>query len=406
MRVVVVGAGIAGASAAFHLTQLGAEVCLVDNAAPGRATLAGAGIVCPWLSHNQDPRYEALAFAAVRYYPELAARLAALGETGVDYDLVGGLVVGLSPEQLNPVLKRLERHLEQGVKEIGEVRLLEKGKPKELFPYLAPGLAGLHLTGAARVSGESFRLGLLNAARKGGARELSGTAALRRSGGAVNGVRVAEEFIDADAVIVAAGAWSAQLLSALALPLAVEPQRGQIVHVKVSETNTEALPVIVPVLSDYYMLGFRNSRIVIGATRETGSGFDFRPTAGGIAEVLGKGLADRSWFEERHARGNPRRAPPNEQRRFAIAWFTGYHQRLSRCHWTRALWTDPGTLCGIACGPIGDWKNTFVRLPMLHARSAGLNIVHCQRIGAHSPVHRLSGEPLECRFQYARNFAG
>ena len=77
MRVVVVGAGIAGASAAFHLTQFGAEVFLVDNNAPGRATLAGAGIVCPWLSHNQDPRYQTLAFAAVRYYPELAARLAA-----------------------------------------------------------------------------------------------------------------------------------------------------------------------------------------------------------------------------------------------------------------------------------------------------------------------------------------
>src|SRR6202162_4820705 len=104
MRVVVVGSGIAGASTAFHLTQLGAEVYLVDSNVPGRATLAGAGIVCPWLSHNQDPRYEALAFAAVRYYPELAASLAALGETGVDYDLVGGLVVGLSLEQLKPVL--------------------------------------------------------------------------------------------------------------------------------------------------------------------------------------------------------------------------------------------------------------------------------------------------------------
>jgi D-amino-acid dehydrogenase len=290
MRVVVVGAGIAGASAAFHLTQLGAEVYVVDSNVPGRATLAGAGIVCPWLSHNQDPRYETLAFAAVRYYPELAARLAALGETGADYDMVGGLVVSPSVEQLDPVFRRLEKHREQGVKEVGEIRLLEKGGPQELFPYLDPRLAGLHLTGAARVSGESFRLGLLNAARKGGARELSGTAALRRSGAVVNGVRVAEEFIGADAVIVAAGAWSAQLLSGIELPLAVEPQRGQIVHVKVSQTKTDAFPVIVPVLSEYYMLGFRDSRIVMGATRETGSGFDFRPTAGGIAEVLEEGL--------------------------------------------------------------------------------------------------------------------
>jgi hypothetical protein len=35
----------------------------------------------------------------------------------------------------------------------------------------------------------------------------------------------------------------------------VEPQRGQILHLKVSETNTEDLPVIVPVLSEYCMLG-------------------------------------------------------------------------------------------------------------------------------------------------------
>jgi len=88
MRIIVVGAGIVGASAAFHLTQFGAEVYLIDSNASGRATFAGAGIVCPWLSQNTDPRYEELSFAAARYYPELVARLAAAGETGIAYDLV------------------------------------------------------------------------------------------------------------------------------------------------------------------------------------------------------------------------------------------------------------------------------------------------------------------------------
>jgi D-amino-acid dehydrogenase len=183
MKIVIVGSGIAGASAAFHLTQLGAEVCLVDNNAPGRATLAGAGIVCPWLSQNQDPRYQTLAFAAVKYYPELAARLTALGEIGVGYDVVGGLVVDHSVEQLDPVVRRLLAHLEQDNKEVGDVRLLEAGGPKELFPYLAADLAGVYLSGAARVSGESLRLGLLKAARKSGAKEISGVAELRRSNG-------------------------------------------------------------------------------------------------------------------------------------------------------------------------------------------------------------------------------
>jgi D-amino-acid dehydrogenase len=290
MRVVVVGSGIAGASAAFHLAEFGVEVFLIDNQAPGRATLAGAGIVCPWLSQNQDPRYQTLAFAAVKYYPQLAERLVASGENDVDYEVVGGLAVGHTAEELDPVARRLQKYLEMGIEEIGEVRLLGVGEPRELFPYLDPGLAAVHLSGAARVSGENFRLGLLNAARRAGVLQLYGTAALRRSGVSVNGVRVAEKFIDADAVIVAAGAWSGELLRALDLPLAVEPQRGQIVHLRVAEGNTEALPVIVPVLNEYYMLGFRNSRIVVGATRESGSGFDFRPTAGGVAEVLKEGL--------------------------------------------------------------------------------------------------------------------
>jgi glycine/D-amino acid oxidase-like deaminating enzyme len=292
MRIVVVGAGIVGASTAFHLTQLGAEVCIVDSDTPGRATFAGAGIICPWLSQNRDPRYEELSFAAVRYYPELVARLAAAGETGVDYDLVGGLVVADSVQQLDSVVERLQKHLEHGVKEIGQVQVLQAGGPKELFPYLDPGLAGVYLSGAARVSGESLRIDLLNAAVKAGSKQLFGKAALERgsSGNVVVGVRVGFETVSADAVVIAAGAWSADLCRPLDLQLDVEPQRGQILHLTVSEGQTEALPVIVPVLSDYYLLGFRDSRVVMGATRETGSGFDFRVTAGGVAEVLQEGL--------------------------------------------------------------------------------------------------------------------
>jgi D-amino-acid dehydrogenase len=44
-------------------------------------------------------------------------------------------------------------------------------------------------------------------------------------------------------------------------------------------------------LNSYYLLTFDDSRVVVGATRETGSGFDYRVTAGGQAEVLNIGLA-------------------------------------------------------------------------------------------------------------------
>ena len=38
------------------------------------------------------------------------------------------------------------------------------------------------------------------------------------------------------------------------------------------------------------MLGFPDSRIIVGATREIGSGFDFRVTAGGVTQVLQEGF--------------------------------------------------------------------------------------------------------------------
>jgi D-amino-acid dehydrogenase len=44
-------------------------------------------------------------------------------------------------------------------------------------------------------------------------------------------------------------------------------------------------------MTSHYMLAFDDSRVVIGATREDGTGFDYRVTAAGQAEVLNAGLA-------------------------------------------------------------------------------------------------------------------
>ena len=291
MKIIVVGAGIAGASAAFHLTEFGAEVAIIDNDAPGRATYAGAGIICPWLSKNYDPQYRTLSFAAYRYYPGLVTKLKALGQTRIQYDLVGGLVVGHSRAELDPIVRRLQKHVDEGIHEVGEVRVLDKGGPRELFPVLDRDLAGVYLSGAARLSGESVQDALLGAAVQAGAKRLSGTAVLQRPNDSVIGVQLNGESIHADSVIIAGGSWSAGLCRPLGLELDLEPQRGQILHLKVDDTNTGAWPVIVPVLNDYYLLAFPDSRVVVGATRETSSGFDSRPTAGGVAEVLREGLA-------------------------------------------------------------------------------------------------------------------
>jgi D-amino-acid dehydrogenase len=87
-----------------------------------------------------------------------------------------------------------------------------------------------------------------------------------------------------------AGAWAPTLLRPLGLRLAVEPQRGQIVHLRQPDAETGGWPVVLP-LAEHYLLAFEQSRVVVGATRETGSGFDYRVTAGGQLRVLQDALA-------------------------------------------------------------------------------------------------------------------
>ena len=76
MHIIVVGAGILGASTAFHLARAGAQITIVDASHDGRATAAGAGIICPWVSGADDPAFYRLYVEGARYYTELVPELA------------------------------------------------------------------------------------------------------------------------------------------------------------------------------------------------------------------------------------------------------------------------------------------------------------------------------------------
>jgi D-amino-acid dehydrogenase len=81
MRIVIIGAGVLGASTAFHLAGMDAQVTIIDANLEGRATAAGAGIICPWVSGVGDPVFYRLYAKGGDYYPQLIADLADVGET-------------------------------------------------------------------------------------------------------------------------------------------------------------------------------------------------------------------------------------------------------------------------------------------------------------------------------------
>lgn len=281
MRAVVVGAGIAGASAAYHLGLAGATVTLVDRGDVGQATAAGAGIVCPWLSLVDDPPAYRLASGGAAYYPELVAGLAEQGAGDVGYKRVGALSLTASADETAALAGRAAQR-RADAPQVGDITELAIGEPAAMFPPLARHYAAVHIAGAARVDGALMRDALLHGAQRHGMQRINGTAAVDDGALTIDG-----EPCAADAIVVAAGAWSPELLP----ELSVEPQRGQIVHLRLPGTDTSGWPVVLPTASRHYLLAFDDSRVVVGATREPDAGFDLRVTAAGLREVLDEALS-------------------------------------------------------------------------------------------------------------------
>lgn len=292
-QVVVIGGGIVGASAAWHLAQAGVDTVLVDRFDRGQATAAGAGIVSPGPSRHEAEAFYALAKPAVAYYPELVAGLAEAGQADTGYEVVGEVYLSESEQEaaeLEGIYARILQRREQGVPNIGEVRWLDTQEVRELFPAVRPEIPrAIHIPGAARVDGAKVRDAMLGGAVGKGVRRVNGPAALIVEGGSVRGVAVDGERIEADAIVLAAGAWTNDLIAPLGMALPVAPQKGQILHITLGDTDTSRWPILAW-FQDLYMLTFRPNRVVVGATRETGSGFDTRMTPGGVKTVLDIGL--------------------------------------------------------------------------------------------------------------------
>jgi D-amino-acid dehydrogenase len=294
MRVIVVGSGVVGASCAYTARCLGAEVLLTDAALPGQATAAGAGIICPWSSSlADDPNWYAFACAAARYYPHLVAELADLGETDLGYRQVGALVLAASPEQQEQVRQQFlaRRDGASGAPEIGEVTALTGAEARALFPPLHAGHAAVLVGGACRVDGRLLAASMARAAAGKGAVITASRAELACRSGRVVGVMLKGVLVEADAVVAATGAWTTSFLEPSGVTVAVTPQRGQIVHMSLEPADTSRWPVVLPTATSHYLLAFGDSRVVAGATRETGSGLDYRVTPGGLSEVLEQALA-------------------------------------------------------------------------------------------------------------------
>jgi D-amino-acid dehydrogenase len=151
-------------------------------------------------------------------------------------------------------------------------------------------LRALYSRTAARMDGRLFNQALQRAG------EFRGLTAKRASvdrllldNGRVTGVIAGGTSYRAPRVVIAGGAWSKLVDEQLGISIPVEPQRGQIIHLQLPQTRTSDW-AIVTAFHGHYIVPWAGGRVVIGATRETASGYDPRLTAAGVQEVLSEGL--------------------------------------------------------------------------------------------------------------------
>ncbi len=213
MRVIVIGAGIIGASVAWQLVRAGADVVVVD-AGEGGATARSFG----WInaSFYADAAHHRLRVAGMEAYARLSRALPDLPVTvrGALWWEHGGAELTQMQAELEALGYPVRRVSREAALQI-EPEL--RGLPEEVLHFPSEGVAeSAHLAAL-----------LLAQAQRGGAQVLLGTKvrAILAEAGRVTGVATEAHAVAADHVVVAAGTGAQALLASVdvALPMLSRP---------------------------------------------------------------------------------------------------------------------------------------------------------------------------------------
>jgi D-amino-acid dehydrogenase len=271
MKVVVIGGGVIGLCAAHALAQAGAEVTVVERDRCGQAaSLGNAGWVAPVLSaplpapkvmgqslrwmlkpdspllirprlspsfmawcwrfwRNSSPRPHRAGLEAIlalnRQTLELFDELQA---NGVEFEMhsTGLVFVGLTEKVLSEELRVFSELQQAGY--AGETESLDRKALDVFEPALSDAVAGgLHAKQERYVQPETFTRGLVDRLARIGVRLLEDSEVRGLSRRGRWRVRTSdEEELGADRVIVAAGAWTGQLLAPLGVRIPLEAAKG------------------------------------------------------------------------------------------------------------------------------------------------------------------------------------
>lgn len=220
-EIIVVGAGIIGASIAYHLARRGANVVILDKTGPA-AEATGKSFA--WINANDvtDDHYHRFRYQSLNEYHRLDRELE--GALGLSWG--GALCFDVASDSL---VKRLTRFQALGY----PVETVAHNQFRDLEPnYQKPPNQALRSTLEGSLQPIRANTALIDAATKWGARTIYGAKVLglRRGGDRVLGLETDGGDLDAKVVIIAAGTGATDLLAGVGVNLPMANKPGIMLH--------------------------------------------------------------------------------------------------------------------------------------------------------------------------------
>lgn len=221
--VVIIGGGIMGVSAAYHLAAAGVrDVVLVERDSLGSgSTCKAAGGVRTQFSDRANIELAARSLETFKTFEQQFGQ-------PIDLHQNGYLFLLDNPTDVAAFEHNVALQNSLGI----ATRMVEVAEAQRLSPYIATDglLAAAFGPDDGHCTPEAVVLGYAQAARRHGATIVTGcqVVGIEHADGQIRAVRTSQGEIRAEAVVCAAGAWSAEVGRWLDVDLPVTPMRRQI----------------------------------------------------------------------------------------------------------------------------------------------------------------------------------
>jgi glycine oxidase len=280
VRILVIGAGIIGASVAQALARRGASVTVLDMRGAGRgASWASAGLLAPFTEAEEDSPLQRLGARSLALYDQFTETAAASSGRSIEYARTGTLEVALTDDEAKHLLDEKQRLENAGVR----LQWIAGDDLRAFEPALSSSAAGgLFVRDHGFVGVPGLVSALAQSASFAGASFESPVEAIDVSSDARGvDVRADQRRYRADHVVLAAGTWTGRIRVKGLPPLPVHPVRGQLLHLRWAATPR---PRHVVWSTGCYAVPWSDGRLLVGATVED-VGFDESVTVSGIQSL-------------------------------------------------------------------------------------------------------------------------